>query len=154
MQIEVDVKCLDSRIGKEFPYPAYATEGSAALDLVACIDKTLVIPPGKAELIPSGIAIHLKSPEYLAIINPRSGNGHKRGMTLGNGQGWIDSDYQGQIFISLLNRSLTEDVVVNPGDRIVQMAIVPVIRMTPNFVDAFDIETARGEGGFGSTGRQ
>ena len=145
------VRILDPRIGKEFPLPAYATAGSAGLDLRACLDAPLTLAPGKAELIPTGLAIHLDDPGLAAMILPRSGLGHKHGVVLGNLVGLIDSDYQGQLMVSCWNRGSVE-FVVQPGERIAQMVIVPVVQATFRVVDDFDA-SHRGEGGFGSTGK-
>jgi dUTP pyrophosphatase len=145
------VRILDARIGREFPLPAYATAGSAGLDLRACLDAPFTLAPGKAELIPTGLAIHLDDPGLAAVILPRSGLGHKHGVVLGNLVGLIDSDYQGQLMVSCWNRGSVE-FVVQPGERIAQMIIVPVVQASFRVVDSFDA-SERGEGGFGSTGR-
>jgi dUTP pyrophosphatase len=145
---KIDVKVLDPRIKDQLPH--YATPGSAGLDLRACIDSTLTLKPGQAELIPSGIAIHLDDPGLAAIILPRSGLGHKHGIVLGNLVGLIDSDYQGQIFVSVWNRS-QKDFVLNPMERIAQLVVVPVAQVAFNVVENFS-ESHRGAGGFGSTG--
>ncbi len=144
------VRILDARIGKEFPLPAYATSGSAGLDLRACLDAPLTLAPGKAELVPTGLAIHLDDPGLAAMILPRSGLGHKHGVVLGNLVGLIDSDYQGQLMVSCWNRGAVEFVVL-PGERIAQMVIVPVVQMRLEVVDDF-AASARGAGGFGHTG--
>jgi dUTP pyrophosphatase len=144
------VRILDARIGKEFPLPAYATGGSAGLDLRACLDAPLTLAGGKAELIPTGLAIHLDDPGLAAVILPRSGLGHKHGVVLGNLVGLIDSDYQGQLMVSCWNRSAVE-FVVQPGERIAQMVIVPVVQVRLEVVDDF-AASARGAGGFGHTG--
>jgi dUTP pyrophosphatase len=149
MKKTVDVKILDPRL-HEHP-PAYATPGSAGIDLRACIDHNMIIAPGQSELVPSGLAIHLADPHYAAMILPRSGLGHKHGIVLGNLVGLIDSDYQGQIFVSLWNRSHTPFTLM-PLERIAQLVIVPVVQMHLNIVDEFP-PSARGEGGFGSTGK-
>jgi dUTP pyrophosphatase len=149
MKKTVDVKILDPRL-HEHP-PAYATPGSAGIDLRACIDHNMIIAPGQSELVPSGLAIHLADPHYAAMILPRSGLGHKHGIVLGNLVGLIDSDYQGQIFVSLWNRSHTPFTLM-PLERIAQLVIVPVVQMHLNVVDEFP-PSARGEGGFGSTGK-
>ena len=146
---KIDVKILDQRIKDQLPH--YATAGSAGLDLRACIASTLTLKPGQAELIPSGIAIHLDDPGLAAIILPRSGLGHKHGIVLGNLVGLIDSDYQGQIFVSVWNRGQM-DFVLNPMERIAQLVVVPVVQVAFNVVKEFD-ESHRGAGGFGSTGR-
>jgi len=144
------VRILDPRIGKEFPLPAYATAGSAGLDLRACVTAPLMLAPGKAELIPTGLAIHLDDPGLAAVILPRSGLGHKHGVVLGNLVGLIDSDYQGQLMVSCWNRGSVE-FVVQPGERIAQMVIVPVVQVRLEVVDDF-AQSARGAGGFGHTG--
>ena len=144
------IKRIDKRLGNEFPLPGYATEGSAGLDLCACLDAVLAIEPGKTVLIPAGFAIHIADNAYAAVLLPRSGLGHKHGIVLGNLTGLIDSDYQGEIFVSCWNRSDTE-FTINPGDRIAQMIIVPVVQANFEFVDSFE-ETMRGDGGFGHTG--
>jgi dUTP pyrophosphatase len=146
--MKLDVKILDARL-HQVP-PAYATAGSAGLDLRACIDQTLVLAPGAAELVASGIAIHLADPGYCALVLPRSGLGHRNGIVLGNLVGLIDSDYQGQIMVSLWNRS-AETFAIQPLDRIAQLIVIPVVQVTLNLVDSFDI-SERGAGGFGSTG--
>ena len=145
------VRILDARIGKEFPLPTYATAGSAGLDLRACIEAPLELPPGKAELLPTGLAIWVEDPTLAAMILPRSGLGHKHGIVLGNLVGLIDSDYQGQLMVSCWNRSATE-YVVQPGERIAQLVLVPVVQATLEVVEEF-VATARGEGGFGSSGK-
>lgn len=147
----IELKILDPRIGSEFPLPAYATEGSAGLDLRACIDQTIQLEPGETRLIPTGIAIHIGNPNIAATILPRSGLGHKHGIVLGNLVGLIDSDYQGQLFISCWNRgqSLFE---VNPGERIAQLVFLPVVQAEFKLVENFD-PSFRGEGGFGHSGR-
>lgn len=147
---KIRIKLIDERLGKAFPLPEYATDGSAGLDLCACIDDVLNIAPGETVLIPAGFAIHIADNNYAAVLLPRSGLGHKHGIVLGNLTGLIDSDYQGQIFVSCWNRS-DEAFTINPGDRIAQMVIVPVVQAEFEFVDSF-IETERGDGGFGHTG--
>jgi dUTP pyrophosphatase len=144
------VRILDPRVGKEFPLPAYATAGSAGLDLRACLEAPLTLAPGRAELIPTGLAIHLEDPGLAAMILPRSGLGHKHGVVLGNLVGLIDSDYQGQLMVSCWNRGGVE-FVVQPGERIAQMVIVPVVQVRLEVVDDFSVST-RGAGGFGHTG--
>jgi dUTP pyrophosphatase len=134
----------------EYGLPEYATIGSAGLDLVACIKMMKVLSPGETVLIPTGFALHLNNPELAAMILPRSGLGHKHGLILGNSTGLIDSDYQGEIMVSLWNRSMTP-YTINPGDRIAQMVIVPVKQVAFEVVEGFE-ETVRGAGGFGSTG--
>jgi dUTP pyrophosphatase len=147
---KIQIKLIDERLGKEFPLPKYATEGSAGLDLCACIDDTLTIDAGETKLIPTGFAIHIDDNAYAAMLLPRSGLGHKYGIVLGNLTGLIDSDYQGQIFVSCWNRS-DDAFTISPGDRIAQMVIVPVVQANFEFVDSFT-ETNRGAGGFGHTG--
>ncbi len=149
---KIDVKILDSRIGSEFPLPAHATQGSAGMDLRACLDQTLSLKPGETELIPTGIAIHIADPSLAAVILPRSGLGHKHGIVLGNLVGLIDSDYQGQLFVSCWNRGQTT-FEVEPGERIAQLVFLPVVQAAFEIVDNFD-ESDRGEGGFGHTGKQ
>jgi dUTP pyrophosphatase len=145
------VRILDQRIGTEFPLPADATAGSAGLDLRACLDVPLTLAPGRAELIPTGLAIHLDDPGLAAVILPRSGLGHKHGVVLGNLVGLIDSDYQGQLMVSCWNRGANE-FVVQPGERIAQMVIVPVVQVRLEVVEDF-AASQRGAGGFGHTGR-
>ncbi len=149
-QRSLKVRILDPRIGGEFPLPAYATSGSAGLDLRACIDAPLTLAAGNAELIPTGLAIHLDDPGLAAVILPRSGLGHKHGVVLGNLVGLIDSDYQGQLMVSCWNRGAA-DFVVQPGERIAQMVVVPVVQVRLEIVDDF-AASARGAGGFGHTG--
>jgi dUTP pyrophosphatase len=146
------VRILDARVGTQFPLPAYATEGSAGLDLRACLDAPLTLAPGKAELIPTGLAIHLDDPALAAVILPRSGLGHKHGIVLGNLVGLIDSDYQGQLMVSCWNRG-SEPFVVKAGERIAQLIVVPVIQVELQVVTDFE-QSARGVGGFGHSGRQ
>jgi dUTP pyrophosphatase len=145
------VRILDRRIGTEFPLPAYATAGSAGLDLRACLDAPLTLQAGNAELIPTGLAIHLEDPGLAAVILPRSGLGHKHGIVLGNLVGLIDSDYQGQLMVSCWNRS-RETFTVRPGERIAQLIVVPVIQVALDVVESFE-DSARGAGGFGHSGR-
>jgi dUTP pyrophosphatase len=145
----VEVKILDARLRDQLP--AYATSGSAGLDLRACIDTPITLNPGQTELIPSGIAIHLADPGLAAMVLPRSGMGHKHGIVLGNLVGLIDSDYQGQILVSLWNRG-TAAFTLNPMERIAQLVVVPVVQVGFNIVDDFAHST-RGAGGFGSTGK-
>ena len=149
MSLQVELKILDERIKEAMP--AYATSGSAGLDLRACIDAAITIQPGETTLIPTGMAIHLADPAYAAMILPRSGLGHKHGIVLGNLVGLIDSDYQGQLFVSCWNRSQTA-FVMNPMERMAQLVIVPVVQANFKLVDEFDASD-RGEGGFGSTGK-
>jgi dUTP pyrophosphatase len=149
-QQALKIRILDPRIGKEFPLPAYATAGSAGLDLRALLEAPLTLAPGKAELIPTGLAIHIDDPGLAAVILPRSGLGHKHGVVLGNLVGLIDSDYQGQLMVSCWNRGSAE-FVVQPGERIAQMVIVPVVQVRLEVVEDF-AASARGAGGFGHTG--
>ncbi|QJR14010.1 dUTP diphosphatase [Usitatibacter palustris] len=146
---KLDVRILDERIRGQLP--SYATSGSAGLDIRACIDAPMTLAPGDSALIPSGMAIHVADPGLAAVLIPRSGLGHKHGIVLGNLVGLIDSDYQGEVKVSLWNRGKTE-FVVNPMERIAQMVVVPVVQMELNIVENFD-ESTRGAGGFGSTGK-
>lgn len=152
MTKKIDVKILDSRIGNQFPLPAYATEGSAGLDLRACLDQDLSIEPGQTHLIPTGLAIHIADPGLAATILPRSGLGHKHGIVLGNLVGLIDSDYQGPLMVSIWNRG-QETFTIEPGDRIAQLVFVPIVQAAFNVVEDFDA-TERGEGGFGHSGKK
>ena len=145
------VRILDTRVGREFPLPAYATEGSAGLDLRACLDAPLLLAPGKAELLPTGIAIHLEDAGLAAVILPRSGLGHKHGIVLGNLVGLIDADYQGQLMVSCWNRG-AEPFTVHPGDRIAQLVVVPVMQVELEVVEDF-ASSQRAAGGFGHSGR-
>lgn len=145
----IDVKVLDARMAGQLP--AYATPGSAGLDLRACIDKPIVLEPGQAELIPTGLAIHIGDPALAAMVLPRSGLGHRHGIVLGNLVGLIDSDYQGPLMVSCWNRGAGA-FTVQPMERIAQLVIVPVVQAEFRQVDSFDA-SARGEGGFGSTGK-
>jgi dUTP pyrophosphatase len=148
---KIELKILDPRVGTEgFPLPTYATEGSAGVDLRACLDDDLVLASGQTELVPTGIAIHIKDPGLAATILPRSGLGHKHGIVLGNLVGLIDSDYQGQLFISVWNRG-NETFTVSPGERIAQLVILPVVQVGFQVVEEFG-ESQRGEGGFGHSG--
>ena len=147
----IQLRVLDPRIGREFPLPRHETPGSAGLDLLACIDAPARIAPGETLLVSSGIAVHVADPDLAAVVLPRSGLGHKHGIVLGNLVGLIDSDYQGEIGISVWNRS-DEPFTIEPGDRIAQLVFLPVVRARFEVVDAFE-ETERGEGGFGHTGR-
>jgi dUTP pyrophosphatase len=149
---QIELKILDPRVGTEFPLPAYATPGSAGLDLRACLDTQITLQPGETKLIPTGLAIHIADPGLCATILPRSGLGHKHGIVLGNLVGLIDSDYQGQLMVSMWNRGQTA-FDIQPGDRIAQMVFVPVVQASFAIVDEF-AATERGEGGFGSSGRQ
>jgi dUTP pyrophosphatase len=145
------VRVLDPRLGQDYPLPAYATAGSAGLDLRACIAAPLVLHPGTAELIPTGLAIHLDDPSLAALVLPRSGLGHRHGIVLGNLVGLIDSDYQGQVLVSAWNRG-REAYTLTPFERIAQLVVVPVVKVTLDVVDDF-AASARGDGGFGSSGR-
>jgi dUTP pyrophosphatase len=147
--MHVDLKILDQRVREQLPH--YATPGSAGLDLRACLDAAIVLNPGETQLIPTGLAIHLADAGYAAMILPRSGLGHKHGVVLGNLVGLIDSDYQGQLMVSVWNRGQTA-FTIQPFERIAQMVIVPVVQAQFNIVDEFG-DSQRGEGGFGSTGK-
>lgn len=147
---KIQLKILDKRIGNEIPLPAHATEGSAGMDLRACIDETITLNPGDTELIPTGIAIHIADSKLAATILPRSGLGHKHGIVLGNLVGLIDSDYQGQLFVSCWNRG-DKTFNIEVGDRIAQLVFVPVVQCDFDVVDEFDTSD-RGEGGFGHSG--
>jgi dUTP pyrophosphatase len=146
---QIDVRILDARLKDQLP--AYATPGSAGLDLRACLDETLSISPGQTKLVPSGIAIHIADPGLAALILPRSGLGHKHGIVLGNLVGLIDSDYQGQLFVSVWNRG-DQPFELKPLERIAQLIVVPVVQASFNVVDTFT-ESNRGVAGFGSTGK-
>ncbi|PJG85356.1 dUTP diphosphatase [Conservatibacter flavescens] len=149
---KIDVKILDSRIGTQFPLPQYATEGSAGLDLRACLTEELILQPGETQLIPTGLSIYIADPNLCAMILPRSGLGHKHGIVLGNLVGLIDSDYQGPLMVSAWNRSQVP-FKIEVGDRIAQLVFVPVVQTEFNIVTEFT-ETERGEGGFGHSGKQ
>ena len=146
----IEVKLLDPRFGDEWPLPTYATEASAGLDLRAALEAPLVLGPGETALLPSGIAIHLADPHLCAVVLPRSGLGHRHGIVLGNGTGLIDADYQGPLLISVWNRS-GESFTLQPGDRVAQLVVLPIPRVSLQVVDTF-ADSARGEGGFGHTG--
>lgn len=148
----IQLKILDARIGKEFPLPHYATNGAAGMDLRACLNEPLEILPGEAHLIPTGIAVHIADPAVAAMLLPRSGLGHKHGIVLGNLVGLIDSDYQGQIFVSCWNRSAAP-FVIEVGERIAQMVFVPVVQGAFEVVEEFQA-SRRGDGGFGHSGRK
>jgi len=148
----LQVRILDARLGAEFPLPQYATLGSAGLDLRACIDRPLRLEPGQAQLIPTGLAIHLADPQLAAVILPRSGLGHKHGVVLGNLVGLIDSDYQGALMVSCWNRGAAP-YQIEPGERIAQLVVVPVVQVALQIVNDFAAST-RGDGGFGHTGQR
>ncbi|OEG73884.1 dUTP diphosphatase [Shewanella colwelliana] len=150
MKTPIELKILDSRIGTQFPLPAYATPGSAGMDLRAMIDTTMTIGPGETQLIPTGIAVHVADPSLAAVILPRSGLGHKQGIVLGNLVGLIDSDYQGPLMVSCWNRS-NATFTLEIGDRLAQLVFVPVVQAEFKLVDEFD-SSDRGEGGFGHSG--
>ncbi len=147
---KIQLKLIDQRLGRDFPLPEYSTAGSAGMDIRACIDDPLTLRPGENQLLPAGFALHLDDPAMAAVLLPRSGLGHKHGIVLGNLVGLIDSDYQGQVYVSCWNRG-TENFTINPGDRVAQMVIVPVIQAQFEMVNEFT-DTARGSGGFGHTG--
>jgi len=147
----LQVRILDARLGSEFPLPRYATVGAAGLDLRACIDAPLRLEPGQAELIPTGLSIHLADPNLAAVILPRSGLGHKHGIVLGNLVGLIDSDYQGALMVSCWNRG-TARYEIQPGERVAQLVVVPVVQVALEIVSDFKAST-RGEGGFGHSGQ-
>jgi deoxyuridine 5'-triphosphate nucleotidohydrolase len=149
---KIQLKILDSRVGSRFPMPRYATDGAAGLDLCACIDDPLTIRPGETHLVPTGFAIHIGEHHLAAMILPRSGLGHKNGIVLGNLVGLIDSDYQGQIFVSIWNRG-RETYTIEPGERIAQMIFAPVVRVDFEIVEEFE-ESHRAHGGFGHTGKK
>jgi len=148
--VAVEVKLLDPRFGDAWPLPAYATVASAGMDLRAALEAPLVLEGGATALVPSGLAIHLGDPNLCAVVLPRSGLGHRHGIVLGNGTGLIDADYQGPLLISLWNRSV-EDFTIQPGDRIAQLVVLPVTRVSLRVVDTF-ADSVRGQGGFGHTG--
>jgi dUTP pyrophosphatase len=150
MQV-IELKILDERLGREFPLPDYATAGSAGVDLRACIDGPMEIAPGETALIPTGMAIHIGDPSLAAVLLPRSGLGHKHGIVLGNLVGLIDSDYQGQVYVSCWNRS-KEAFTLKPGERLAQMVLVPVVQARFEVVESF-ADSERGAGGFGHSGR-
>jgi dUTP pyrophosphatase len=149
---KIQLRLIDKRLGNEFPMPEYATPGSAGMDVSACLDEPLELKPGETSLIPTGFAIHVEDTGLAAVLLPRSGLGHKKGIVLGNLVGLIDSDYQGQVYVSCWNRG-HESFTMNPGDRIAQMVFMPVVQAAFEIVDEFD-ESHRGEGGFGHTGVQ
>ncbi len=147
---KIQLKIVDPRVGKDIPLPDYATDGSAGVDLRACLDEPLTIEPGQTELIPTGIAVYIEDPGLAAMLLPRSGLGHKHGIVLGNLVGLIDSDYQGQLFVSCWNRG-SDAFELEPGARLAQMVIVPVVQAAFEVVEEF-AESSRGAGGFGHTG--
>ncbi len=149
---KLEVKIMDERLGSTWPLPAYATAGSAGMDLRACIDSAQTLNPGETQLIPIGMAIHIGSPDLCAMLLPRSGLGHKHGVVLGNLVGLIDSDYQGQLMVSCWNRG-DKVFTIEPGERIAQMVLVPVVQAELAIVDSFGA-SERGEGGFGHSGRR
>lgn len=151
MKKTVDVVVLDPRIGTTFPLPTYATEGSAGLDLRACLDAPLTLAPGETHLIRTGLAIHIADPAFAGLVLPRSGLGHKHGIVLGNLVGLIDSDYQGELMVSCWNRG-HDSFTLQPGERIAQYVLVPVVQASFTIVESFEA-SARGAGGFGSSGR-
>jgi dUTP pyrophosphatase len=148
---QLKVRILNPRVGVDFPLPQYATAGSAGLDLRACLDAPLELPPGRAELIPTGLAIYIADPGLAAVVLPRSGLGHRHGIVLGNLVGLIDSDYQGELMVSCWNRG-KDPFTVKPGERIAQLVVVPVVQVELEVVEDFE-STARGAGGFGHSGR-
>lgn len=148
----VQIKILDPRIGSDFPMPEYATDGSAGVDLRACLDTSLQVDPGQTHLVPSGIAVHMADPELAAVVLPRSGLGHKKGIVLGNLVGLIDSDYQGELMVSVWNRGSTT-FTLEPFERLAQYVLVPVVQAELEVVDDF-AASDRGTGGFGSSGRR
>lgn len=148
---KIQLKILDSRIGTDYPLPGYATDGAAGMDLRACMDEAVLLKPGDTHLIPAGLAIHVADPSLAAVILPRSGLGHKHGIVLGNLVGLIDSDYQGQLFVSCWNRGQTE-FTIQPGERVAQLVFIPVVQAAFEVVDEFK-SSQRGAGGFGHTGR-
>ena len=152
MTTQIELKILDARIGTDFPLPAYATPGSAGMDLRALLDAPLTLAPGDTTLVPTGLAIHIQDPGLCATILPRSGLSHKHGIVLGNLVGLIDSDYQGQLMVSVWNRG-NDSFTMQPGERIAQLVILPVVQASFQLVAEFN-QSERGEGGFGSSGRQ
>ena len=152
----IEFKILDPRIGTEFPIPAYAKPGDAGMDLCACIDEPIRLLEGQTDLIPTGLAVWIHDHNIMGLVMPRSGLGHKKGLVLGNGTGIIDSEYQGQIFVSANNRNhrdprVERSIIINPGDKIAQLLFVPVLRVNFRIVDEF-VMSERGDGGFGHTG--
>ena len=151
MKQRIQLKVVDSRIGNQYPLPEYATSGSAGVDLRACLDDVLELKPGQVELISSGIAVHIADPSLAAVVLPRSGLGHKHGIVLGNLIGLIDSDYQGEIYISCWNRS-ADCFDINPGDRIAQLVFVPTVQVDFEKVESFE-QSRRSDKGFGHSGK-
>ena len=147
----IQLKILDARVGSEYALPEYATDGSAGIDMRACLDEPLEVRPGDTHLLPTGIAIHIGDPALAAVLLPRSGLGHKHGIVLGNLVGLIDADYQGQVLVSCWNRS-RQSFTIQPGERIAQMVFVPIVRAHFEVVESFQ-ESTRGAGGFGHSGR-
>lgn len=147
----IQLKIIDPRLGNEIPLPHYATNGSAGLDMRACLDEPLTVNPGETHLIPTGLAIHIEDPSLAAVLLPRSGLGHKHGIVLGNLVGLIDSDYQGQVFVSCWNRG-SDSFTIKVGERLAQMVFIPVVQADFEIVKEFDT-SQRGEGGFGHSGR-
>ncbi len=147
----IQLKILDTRVGSKYPLPEYATDGSAGIDLRACLDEPLEVQPGDTHLLPTGIAIHIDDPGLAAVLLPRSGLGHKHGIVLGNLVGLIDADYQGQVLVSCWNRS-RQSFTIQPGERIAQMVFIPIVRAHFEVVESFQ-ESTRGAGGFGHSGR-
>lgn len=150
--MQIRLRILDARLGRDFPLPEYATTGSAGVDLRACVDAPLQVAPGQTVLVPTGMAIHIADPGLAAVILPRSGLGHKHGIVLGNLVGLIDSDYQGQIMVSCWNRS-SEGFAIEPGIRLAQMVFVPVVQVAFEVVEEFSV-SSRGAGGFGHSGQK
>ena len=147
----IQLKILDARVGSEYPLPGYATDGSAGIDMRACLDEPLEVRSGDTHLLPTGIAIHIGDPALAAVLLPRSGLGHKHGIVLGNLVGLIDADYQGQVFVSCWNRS-RQSFTIQPGERIAQMVFIPIVRAHFEVVESFQ-ESTRGASGFGHSGR-
>ncbi len=147
----IQLKILDARVGSEYALPEYATDGSAGIDIRACLDEPLEVRPGDTHLLPTGIAIHIGDPALAAVLLPRSGLGHKHGIVLGNLVGLIDADYQGQVLVSCWNRS-RQSFTIQPGERIAQMVFIPIVRAHFEVVESFQ-DSARGAGGFGHSGR-
>lgn len=150
MKHPIQLKILNSKIGNEIPLPTYATEGSAGLDLRACLEEAIILEPGQTTLLPTGLSIYIEDPSLAATILPRSGLGHKHGIVLGNLVGLIDSDYQGELMVSCWNRGQTS-FTIEPGERVAQLVLLPVVQAEFNIVEEF-AATQRGTGGFGSTG--